>query len=74
VNGVSFSLDGRYLVSASSRALRFWEMAKIRQVKTDDLVSTTCLYIFENFSPAQWETFFPGETYEPLCKGLEPPQ
>ena len=74
VNGVSFSGDGSYLATASSRSLHFWEMAKIRQVKTNDLVSITCLYLFESFSPAQWETFFPGESYEPLCKDLDPPQ
>jgi WD40 repeat protein len=70
VNGVSFSPDGSYLATSSSRSLEFWEMATIRLVKTDELVSTTCQYLFENLSTAQWETFFPGEPYEPLCADL----
>jgi WD40 repeat protein len=70
VNGVSFSPEGSYLATSSSRSLNFWEMANIRLVKTDDLVSTTCQYLFENLSTAQWETFFPGEPYESLCENL----
>ena len=74
VNGVSFSVDGRYLATAFSKALQFWEMAKIRQVKSDDLIPAACSHLFENFSPAQWETFFAGESYQPLCEELSMPQ
>ncbi len=72
VNGVSFSADGSYLATASSRDLQFWEMSGIQQVKSDDLIGFACSYLYENFSAAQWEQFFAGEPYEPLCKDLLP--
>jgi WD40 repeat protein len=72
VNGVSFSADGNYLATASSRELRFWAMSGIRQVKSDDLIAFACSYLYENFSSTQWEQFFAGEPYEPMCKDLPP--
>jgi WD40 repeat protein len=74
VNGVSFSIDGNYLATASSQALKFWDMAKLRQIKSDQLIPAACSYLYENFSSAQWEQFFAGEPYEPLCKDLPTPE
>ena len=73
VNGVSFSTDGSYLATASAHTLQFWELAKIRQVRSDDLIPATCSYLYENFSSTQWEQFFAGEPYEPLCTDLPTP-
>jgi WD40 repeat protein len=71
VNGVSFSADGNYLATASSRDLQFWELSSIQQVKSDDLIAFACSFLYENFSDAQWEQFFAGEPYESLCKDLD---
>lgn len=71
VNGVSFSTDGSYLVTTSSQALQFWAGSEIQQVKSEDLITATCSYLIENFSPAQWRTFFGDDTYEPICQNLE---
>jgi WD40 repeat protein len=74
VNGVSFSSDGNYLATASSHALQFWEMSKIRQIKSDDLIPAACSYLYENLSSPQWEQFFAGEDYEFLCEDLPTPE
>ncbi len=74
VNSVSFSADGSYLVTASSQALQFWEMAEIQQIRSEDLITTACSYLYKNFSSAQWGQFFVGEKYEPLCKDLPTPE
>jgi hypothetical protein len=49
-------------------------MSKLRQIKSDDLIPAACSHLFENFSPAQWETFFVGESYQALCEDLSVPQ
>jgi WD40 repeat protein len=67
VNGVSFSEDGRYLATGSSQALRFWEMAGIPLVKTEDLIRTACLALPENFDVPQLSALFEEEDYEPVC-------
>jgi hypothetical protein len=74
VNGVSFSTDGNYLATASAHTLQFWEMAKIRQIKSDDLIPAVCSYLYENLSSTQWEQFFAGEDYEYLCEDLPKPE
>ena len=74
VNGVSFSAEGKYLATASSQALQFWDLSEIPQVKSEDLIAASCSYLIENFSPAQWQTFFGGETYERMCANLPEPQ
>jgi WD40 repeat protein len=70
VNDLAFSDDGNILVTASSEILQFWEMNKIRPIESDDLIATACSYLYEDFSPAQWEVFFPGEAHKPLCEDL----
>jgi hypothetical protein len=67
VNGVSFSEDGRYLATGSSQALRFWEMAGIPLVRTEDLIRTACLSLPENFDVPQLSALFEEEDYEPVC-------
>lgn len=70
VNDVSFSADGKYLATASSTLLQIWDLEKIQLVETEDLVSVACSRLFENLSQAQWKTFFPGDSYTPLCDNL----
>jgi len=74
VNGVSFSADGKYLVTASSIVLQFWDIANIQQIKKDDLITTACSRLTENFDGAQWSALFGGERYRPLCEKLPVPQ
>jgi WD40 repeat protein len=70
VNGVSFSVDGSTLATASSKSLQFWELASIRQINTDHLVPTACSRLVRNFDTAQWRTFFGAQEYRTLCENL----
>lgn len=70
VSDISFSADGKYLATASSTLLQIWDLDKIQLVKSEELISVACSRLFENFSRPQWETFFPGDPYTPLCDSL----
>jgi WD40 repeat protein len=70
VNGVSFSIDGNTLATASSRSLQFWNMASIHQIKTDQLVPTACSRLVRNLDAAQWKTLFGDQDYRTLCENL----
>ncbi|HLO15412.1 MAG TPA: PQQ-binding-like beta-propeller repeat protein, partial [Anaerolineales bacterium] len=74
VNGVSFSEDGNILATASSKALQFWDIAKIRQIKKANLDTTACSRLIENFDASQWHALFGDEAYRPLCPNLPVPQ
>lgn len=78
VNGVSYSQDGKYLATGSSKVLQFWETAQLRRIEikgeSKDLISAACSRLFENLSRAQWETFFGSEDYTPLCENLAVPE
>lgn len=73
VNGVSFSLDGSTLATASSKTLQFWNMASIHQIKTDILVPTACSRLVRNLDAAQWKTLFGDQPYRALCESLPTP-
>ncbi|HEX9385723.1 MAG TPA: TIR domain-containing protein [Anaerolineales bacterium] len=78
VNGVSYSQDGKYLATVSSKVLQLWETAKLRRIEikgeSKELISAACSRLFENLSRPQWETFFGSEEYQPLCENLPEPQ
>ena len=78
VNGVSYSPDGKYLATVSSKVLQFWETAQLQRIeingKSKDLISAACSRLFRNLSRAQWETFFGTEDYVALCENLPEPQ
>lgn len=74
VNGVSFSIDGSTLATASSKSLQFWNMASIHQIKTDQLVPTACSRLQRNFDAAQWRTLYGNQPYRTLCESLPPPE
>jgi WD40 repeat protein len=74
VNGVSFSADGKILATGSSKVLQFWDVSKIQRIKKDDLVTTACSRLIENFATAQWTTLFGDEKYRALCENLPVPE
>jgi WD40 repeat protein len=73
VNGISFSPDGNTLVTASLKAVQFWDVQKIAGITTDELVPAACSHLTQNFSSAEWMTFFGGEPYRKLCEKLPGP-
>jgi WD40 repeat protein len=70
VNDVSFSADGNILATASSKALQFWNLAKIQKIEKGDLVAEACKRLIENFSEADWQRHFGNEPYRILCENL----
>jgi WD40 repeat protein len=75
VNGVSFSPDGTYLATISTKALQFWETAKINTIQSNGIISAACSRLYENFSQSQWTTVFSSDqAYKKLCNDLPQPQ
>jgi WD40 repeat protein len=58
VTGVDFSPDGKYLTTVSSNVLQRWELAKIEQIKSPELLQTACSRLVEKFSEAQLKALF----------------
>ncbi|MDQ2693588.1 MAG: TIR domain-containing protein [Chloroflexota bacterium] len=73
VNGVSFSADGGYLVTGSSQGIQFWDMKSMPLVPSDELVTIACSYVYEDLTPALWQTFFGDEPQQSLCENLHSP-
>jgi WD40 repeat protein len=70
VNGISFSADGKTLVTASLKVIQFWDVQKIPGITRDELVTTACLRLTKNFSPAEWTAFFGEEEFRKSCENL----
>jgi WD40 repeat protein len=73
VTGLSYSVDGNRMATASLKAVQFWDMAPIQVIHSDDLVAAACLRLNANFSQAQWNNLFGSEEYRELCPGLPVP-
>ena len=73
VYGVSYSPDGKTLVTSSLKAIQFWDVTKIETVDSNNLVQTACSRLTTNFSKAQWSNFFGDEQFKVLCDGLPVP-
>lgn len=73
VVGLSYSVNGNVMATASLRAVQFWEMAQIQTIGSNDLVKAACSRLSANFSQAQWSNLFGGEEYRMLCAGLPAP-
>ena len=75
VNGLSFSPDGTYLATISTKALQFWETAKINTIQSDEIISAACSRLYETFSQSQWTTLFGSDQdYKKLCATLPEPK
>jgi WD40 repeat protein len=68
VSGVSFSPNGKYLTTASYKVLQVWEIAKIEQIKREDLVATACSRLAGQFNETQLEAQFDQSAL--LCPNL----
>lgn len=73
VKGMAFSPDGNTLVTASLKSIQFWDVQKMKVIVTDDLVTTACSRLTQNFSAAEWTAFFGGEPFRELCSELPVP-
>lgn len=68
VSGISFSPDGKYLATVSYKVLQVWEIAKIEQIKSDDLIPTACSRLVGQFNETQLEAQFDDSAI--LCENL----
>lgn len=68
VNSVSFSVDGNYLVTAASRALRFWAKGEIPLFQIEELTQAACLMLPDGFDVSRLSQLFPEEDYESVCE------
>lgn len=73
VNGISFSPDGKMLVTASSKVIQFWSIENIQHIRKADLLPTACTHLVQNFDAAQWQALFGEEPYRTLCEDLPVP-
>jgi DNA-binding beta-propeller fold protein YncE len=58
VTGVAFSPDGKYLTTVSSSVLQRWEISKLEQIKSSDLIQTACSRLIGKFSESQLKALF----------------
>ncbi len=70
---MAFSPDGETLFTASLRTLRFFETALLTEITQDDLVTVACGRLLQNFTAAEWKSFFGDDEYKPICPSLPVP-
>jgi WD40 repeat protein len=70
VDGVSYSLDGKIMATASLKAVQFWDVTKLDNIQADTIVPAACSRLTTNFSEAQWSNLFGNEPYRKLCVDL----
>jgi WD40 repeat protein len=75
VTNVSFSPDGKTLATAYLRTLQLWDVSKLQNTKTDNLVRTACSRLVSNLSRSLWRSMFGNDQpYVALCEGLPVPE
>lgn len=68
VQALAFSSDGRLITAGATGEVRRWE------TKLDELLKIACRTVGRNLTPSEWETYLPGEFYDPRepCPNLPP--
>lgn len=74
VVGISYSMDGNIMTTASLKVVQFWDLKKMQIIKADDLANVACSRLTSNFSQSQWSNLFGAEPYDILCADLPVPQ
>ena len=73
VYNVSFSSDGTSMATASLKVIQLWDVTRMQQLRTRDLIETACSRLIRNFSASEWTVLFGEQTYIPLCENLPVP-
>lgn len=70
VSGVSFSPNSNLLATVSRKTVQFWNVNLLTPIASEDLAAAACSRLTRNFSPAEWNTFFPNEERKLFCPTL----
>ncbi len=67
VTSVSFSTDGKRLITVSRKVVQIWNISAFPFVSRDELVPFACQHLITNFTADGWKTYFGDEEYRPIC-------
>jgi WD40 repeat protein len=70
VTSVSFSPDGKELVTVARKTVQMWDISKLSLIKKDDLITTACSHLLYNLDETEWEIVSFGEPYQLICPNL----
>lgn len=70
---IAFSADGKTLYAASMRTLRFFDISSLTEISEANIVTVACSHLLQNFTAAEWASFFDDEEYRLLCPSLPVP-
>lgn len=70
---LAFSPDGNILYAASMRTLRLFDIPSMNEIPAGEILAAACSRVTQNFSAAEWESFFEDEEYRLLCPSLPVP-
>ncbi|MFN8381795.1 MAG: TIR domain-containing protein [Anaerolineales bacterium] len=70
VTSVSFSPDGKELVTVARKTVQMWDTSKLSLIKRDDLITTACSHLLYNLNETEWEAVSFGENYQLICPNL----
>ena len=70
VTSISFSPDGKRLITTSRKTVLIWDISAIPLILRDNLIESACNRLVHNFSQSKWELLFFGEEYRPICPNL----
>jgi WD40 repeat protein len=70
VSSVEFSPDGFELATASRKVVQIWDFPSLPVISEDTLVESACSHLVSNMSQSEWDLFYAGQEYRPLCTTL----
>jgi WD40 repeat protein len=70
VTSVSFTIDGKQLLTVSRKVVRIWDISAIPHVSDEQLIDYACSHITSNLSPEEWTNYFGNTEYKLTCRAL----
>lgn len=70
VTSVSFTNDGKQLLTVSRKVVRVWDLAAIPVVFSEKLLEFACSHLTANLSQDEWITYFGQADYRTTCPSL----
>ncbi|MBI3166522.1 MAG: hypothetical protein HYZ24_17690, partial [Chloroflexi bacterium] len=72
VTSVSFSPDGKQLVSVSRKTVLLWDLPSLPSITSENLIDAACSHLISNFDDAKLKFFFEGaeDEHRNICPNL----